>query len=371
MKNIKPTISIIALTIVSANTMAAGLSLSQIGTVSSVATAGVAGVSNHEDASATITNAAGLSGIDVSSLVVAGQLLHVKSEFERDDQKQGTTSEGNQFIPHLSYAKRINDSWVAGIALHSPGGLGVAYSNGLSGGAVNMVQENKITMLNLTASASYQVNDQLSLGAGVIAQYAGMEVATMNKIIEGSEINPTFSLSAQYELTDKTRVGINYQHGTKHDVALENSIQGLDQMAVNWPSSVEFGVSQQLTDSLTLLASTNWQSWSDYDADYDNTLGAGIAAQYQMGSWLLQTGMSIDSSPVDKQYRDVALPLDQQWRLGVGAEKMLKSGSKIGIAYQFQHLGDGAIDSEALEFLRANGAYSENRVHFITFSYRY
>ncbi len=371
MKNSKFTLPMTALALVSSNVLAAGLSLSQIGTASSIATAGVAGVTNNQDASATVTNAAGLAGIEDSSLMLGGQLLNVKSQFDRDDQKQGTTSEGNQFIPHISYAKRLNEDWVAGVALHSPGGLGVAYSNGLSGGELNIVQENKITMLNLTASAAYQVNDKLSLGAGLIAQYAGVEVLAWEQTIQGSSINPTFSLSSQYQLSEQTRFGFNYQHGTKHDITLENNPANLSNMAINWPATVEFGISQKLSENLTLLASSNWQSWSDYDVDYDNTFGAGLAAQYQMGSWLLQTGFSMDSSPVDKQHRDVALPLDKQWRLGLGAEKTLKSGSKFAIAYQFQHLGDGEIESQGFEPLRANGAYSENRVHFITFSYHY
>lgn len=371
MNNMKRVLSMIALSVLSQKVMAAGLSLSQIGTATSVATAGVAGVTNNQDASATVSNAAGLSGIEDSSLMLGAQFLNVKSQFDRDDQKQGTSSEGNLFIPHISYAKRLNESWVAGVALHSPGGLGVAYSNGLSGGPMDIVKENKITMLNLTASAAYQVNDKLSLGAGLIAQYADVEVLAWDKSVSGSTVSPTFSLSSQYQASGQTRLGINYQHGSKHDISLEDSVANLNNMESNWPAIIDIGISHMLSENLTILASAHWQSWSDYDADYDDTFGAGVAAQYQMGSWLLQTGISADSSPVDKQHRDVALPLDKQWRLGLGAEKTLKSGSTLGIAYQFQHLGEGEIESQGFEPLRANGSYSENRVHFITFSYHY
>ncbi|RTR31645.1 OmpP1/FadL family transporter [Shewanella atlantica] len=350
--------------------MAAGLSLSQIGTADSVATAGVAGVTNNSDAAATITNAAGLSGIEDSNMMLGGQLLDVRSHFEPEE-GESTRSSGLQFIPHLSYAKRLNEDWVAGIALHSPGGLGVAYSNGIAGGAQNIIKENKITMLSLTASAAYQVNEQLALGASIITNYAGVEASVFDRTVTGKQLAPTFALSAQYQLSEKTRIGANYQHGSEHDIEFDEAILGIQGMAINWPATFDIGIDHQLTEKLNIMANAKWQSWSDYDANYQDTYSAGIAAGYQAGDWLWQAGFSIDSSPVDAEYRDVVLPLDKQWRLGIGAEKTLASGAKLGIAYQYQNLGDAEIASQGRELLRPSGEYSENRVHFITLSYQF
>ncbi len=142
-----------------APSFAGGLALSQIGTAESVATAGVAGVTNNRDSSAVISNPAGLSGIENNSTVLGVQYLNSESEFERN-LGGGTTAKSDQVLPHLSFAQRINENWVAGLSVHSPGGLGVEYSNGLTGGVngASLVDENSIEMLNLTASASYQVN---------------------------------------------------------------------------------------------------------------------------------------------------------------------------------------------------------------------
>ncbi|GAL26773.1 long-chain fatty acid transport protein [Vibrio variabilis] len=49
----------------------------------------------------------------------------------------------------------------------------------------------------------------------------------------------------------------------------------------------------------------------------------------------------------------------------------MSSGSKVGVAYQYQHLGQGEITSSDYQVFRPNGQYDSNRVHFVTLSYRY
>ncbi|ABV87051.1 OmpP1/FadL family transporter [Shewanella pealeana] len=362
--------------LIATSVSAAGLGLSQIGTAESVATAGAANVTNNRDASAVVTNPAALSGITDSSTVIGVQYLDVKSEFEREAMGEGTTGTAGQFMPHLSYAKRLNDDWVAGIAMHSPGGLGMSYDNGVAGGPANIINENNIAIVNITASASYQLNDKLSLGASVIAQYADLQIDLFQgteqaNTIAGNNWTPSFALGAMYQLSDSTNLGLTYNYGGKHELALATHLPEPQSMDVNWPQSVDLGIEHQLTSDLTLMMSANWQQWSRYNDKYTDTWGAGMALSYQLNEWTLQSGLSFDSSPLDSADRDVVLPLDKQWRFGLGALKTLDSGSVLGIAYQYQSLGDGHIDGTtngSLNPIQPQGFYSENRIHFITVS---
>ncbi|WP_051303541.1 OmpP1/FadL family transporter [Psychromonas aquimarina] len=350
-----------------APSFAGGLALSQIGTAESVATAGVAGVTNNRDSSAVISNPAGLSGIEHNSTVLGVQYLNSESEFERN-LGSGTTAKSDQFLPHLSFAQRINENWVAGLSVHSPGGLGVEYSNGLTGGVngASLVDENSIEMLNLTASASYQVNQQLALGASIIAQYASVSTefsaGQEQGDIDADNWSPSFALGAVYQASDATHLGLTYNYGGKHKLDLDTAITGLNEQDLNWPQSIEAGLQHQVNQDLALMLSANWRQWSRLGDDFKDTYGAGIAMSYQMSDWTVQTGFSIDSSPLNSKDRGHALPLDQQWRLGVGGTKTLSNGMGLGLAYQYQSLGDGDITGSLLN----KGHYDTNRVHFIT-----
>ncbi len=358
---------------ISSTVSAGGLSLSQLGTAQSVATAGVANVTNNSDSSAVIANPAGLSGVKSDSMMLGMQYLDIGSEFERTAVGEGTSGSAGQFMPHFSYAKRLNDDWVAGIGMHSPGGLGITYDNSVAGGVSNIVNENYISMVNVTASASYQVNDKLSLGASLIAQYADIRVELFQgtgqeNTIEGNNWAPSFSLGAIYQLSAKTKLGLSYDYGGKHDLDLATRLPEPQTMDVNWPQSVEFGIAHQISSDFTFMVNATWQQWSRFNDKYSDTWGGGIALSYQLRDWTLQSGFSVDSSPLNSANRDVVLPLDQQWRFGLGAMKTLDSGSVLGIAYQYQSLGDAEIDGDVYNPIQPEGYYSDNRIHFVSVS---
>ncbi|GLS91171.1 long-chain fatty acid transporter [Psychromonas marina] len=351
----------VSLLILTSASYAGGLSLSQIGTTQSTATAGVSNVTNNRDASAVVANAAGLSGIEDSSFMFGLQYLDINSDFEGDNRGATNSSEG-LVIPHISYAKRFNEQWVGGVALHSPGGLGLEYDNGIAG--LGRIESSTITTLNISASASYQVNDRFALGGSVIAQYGGLQT----QLARGQEVDiddwsPSFSLSSLYQINESTHIGAVYNYGVQYD--LDTSVGNKElSREINWPQSVELGVQHQISNNLNVMVNANWQQWSQFAKGYDDTYGAGIAFSYQLNSWRLHSGFSADSSPLSAENRGHALPLDAQWRLGLGAEKKLENEMTLGLAYQYQSLGDGEITDMGL----LNGKYNNNRIHFITAS---
>ncbi|RJG48421.1 OmpP1/FadL family transporter [Motilimonas pumila] len=359
----------------------AGLSLSQMGTAESLATAGVTGVVNNRDSSAVVTNPAGLTGIDDYSYHVGLQYLDLSQHFEGDQLYASADSTSNQLLPHLSYAKRINDDWVAGIALHAPGGLGLEYASGALGGVgdLTILDESAISAVNLTASVGYQVNEQLSLGASLIGQYSDFSMTffkghSREQEVSDSDFRLSFSLGAQYQI-DKWLFGLTYSSGTEHkydDLAFTTINGGEIVIAekMRTPRSVVLGAEYALTPQTHLSAKVNWEQWSRFgdslDRDYQDTFGIGAAVRHDLGSWTLMAGASYDSSPIDSaSQRTIDLALDEAWRIGVGAETQVWGDKTLGIAYQYSDLGEAKIDGVA------QGSFTKNRLHFITASLKY
>ncbi|MEZ9417227.1 long-chain fatty acid ABC transporter, partial [Vibrio sp. 10N.286.49.E1] len=48
----------------------------------------------------------------------------------------------------------------------------------------------------------------------------------------------------------------------------------------------------------------------------------------------------------------------------------LESGNKLGLAYQYQNNGTADIAADNVT-LQPTGSYEDNRIHFVTLSYRH
>ncbi|MCL9774801.1 OmpP1/FadL family transporter [Vibrio methylphosphonaticus] len=349
---------------------AGGLNLSQIATAKSVGTAGAGNITTN-DASAVITNAANLSEIEESAWILGVQYLNVESNFVRDDNSASSTGTNQQVLPHLSFASRLNDKWVAGIALHADGGVGIKYSQGVGATPYELINENSISALNLTTSLAYQINDQLSLGSSLILQHASLKAQGLKgRELKGDSLATGFGLSANYQVSEDTQFGIRYQSQFDHDLSFDSNNDLRISPNLTWVKSLGLGVRQSVTQNLDLLVSTNMEGWQDYDEKYSTTYSVGVGVEYVYDDWLLYSGVSGDTSPVSSQNRDVLLPLDAQWRIGLGAERKVSHDLHLGLSYQYQNLGDGEIDANSGLF-QPSGRYDTNRVHFITLSLRY
>lgn len=349
---------------------AGGLNLSQIATTKSVGTAGTGNVT-AKDASAVITNAAALSSIEDDAWILGVQYLDVKSTFVRSDSQAETTGSSGSVLPHLSYAARLNERWVTGAALHAAGGIGVEYSQGVGANPALLIKENSIAAVNLTSSLSYELTDTLSLGGSLILQHASLKTeAIQDRTLEGDSLELGFGLSVNHHITHTTQLGISYQSKFDHDLELDKANDFGVSSELTWVRSFNLGVQHVLNEDLALLLSTNLETWQDYDEKYSTTYSLGVGVEYTYEDWLLYTGISGDTSPLDSHNRDVLLPLDQQWRIGVGAERKISSDLHLGLSYQYQDLGKAEIDANSGLF-QPTGSYSTNRVHFITLSLRH
>lgn len=346
---------------------AAGLALSQIGTADSVASAGVAGVTNNNDSAAVITNAAGITGINGFAYQVGLEYLDINQKYEEQTSGRSLSASSEMLIPHLSMVSQIDERWYYGLALYAPGGLALSYSDGLIGASV--IDSSEITVVNFDGAIAYKVSDSFSFGVTGIAQYAKMKF-TLSAGDESSDhdTNLSFALGAQYQVSSEVLLGLNYNASVHHDLSqLPDSV--IDQDLV-WPMMTSLGVDYQFNKQLTLNASLNWEQWSEFgdsfDRNYDDTLGGGVSASYQFADWRLLGGVHYDQSPIkNAENRTIDMPLDETLRIGIGAEWSLSQGQSIGVAYQYMDLGDGDTD-----WLTQRYSFSTNNIHFLTVSFK-
>ena len=140
------------------------------------------------------------------------------------------------------------------------------------------------------------------------------------------------------------------------------------------PQLVRGDVFWLATETVNLMLGAGWENWST-SAVVPLTTG-GVSTQAQLGlkdtwklrggvhyrlnnAWLLQTGVSYDSSAVDTPDRLAALPLDRQWRVGIGTIHQWTQFLQLGLSFQWTSLGEAPLDNNVVK-----GKYGTNDVFF-------
>ncbi|MGI9276170.1 MAG: OmpP1/FadL family transporter [Endozoicomonas sp.] len=371
-------LTLLALPLFSLNAFAGGIILSEVATFDSLSSAGVGNALNRNDASAAMTSPAGLTAIEDSSYSLGVQYIDAAFDFRGEQSDLGavkTKASSKQFAPSLAYAQRVSDSTVLGASLHVDGGLGMEYSNGLSG--LNIVDEMSISTINVNFAAGFQATENLSLGGALVVQHvvADLEatVADQRLKADGSSTDLGFMLSAMYDLSDDTYISANYKSQVDHDYKLKPN-HNLPRQAkeTSWPAVVDLGISHNLTDQLNLKVRAAYEDWKAYgkadDKTMENVYSLGVALSYTQDSWTYQTGLRYDTEMMKKKNMTSDLSVGRQWLFGLGAEKTLNNNHRIGLAYEYRDMGQPSVNYKLPE---VDGEFTRNRLHFLSLSYAY
>jgi len=139
----------------------------------------------------------------------------------------------------------------------------------------------------------------------------------------------------------------------------------------------------QATDDLAFSfggAFENWSALEDTDLDlgpvesevhlgFKDTWKLRGGVHYQLNErWMVQTGLSYDSSALNTSDRTPALPIDEQWRWGIGGTYAWSESTTIGFGFQYLNLGRGNIDNTAIPF---KGDYKDNEILFFMLNFNF
>ena len=149
-----------------------------------------------------------------------------------------------------------------------------------------------------------------------------------------------------------------------------------------FPQVVRVGAYHELDDQWALLATVGWEDWSEFDSltvataagaadlptGWEDTYHFSGGVHYRpKQDWLLQAGITYDTSPVSSSDRAAYLPMDRQIRVAVGAQRQWSDRMKFGGAFEYIDLGDATINDPNLLI----GDYETNRLFVFSLNLAY
>jgi len=394
--------------------LAGGIMLYEVGTDSTgLANAGAA--ARAQGPSTIASNPAGMSYLPGTQITGGLQVLYGDLSYDRDS---GTNTPGSgngnalDPIPGGSFfiTHEIDDRWSVGFGQYSDFGLAVNYENDWSGRY--FTQNSSLLGLSLVPSVAYRFNQQWSVGVGVKAMYGMLQAQTA---IDRSPLGFTDRPDGQYKYKDGTwgygaNVGVIYapQTGTrvgmtytskvslnfedrldvKGDGRLLDRINNTNtKLDMTVPQTITLSFYQQLDRQWALLASANWQNWSEFgaigvqvdttaagarsttiNAGFKDTWHLSLGAQYQASEkWLWNVGMAYDSSAVSDSNRSVIVPMNESWRIATGATYALNKDTDVNVSWAMVWLGDMPVDqTKAVSGNRISGQFDNAWIQALT-----
>jgi long-chain fatty acid transport protein len=363
-----------------------------------------------EDASTVYYNPAGMMLLEGQQVKAGVNMVAPSTEFniKSADASLGTNESGNAavtaYVPNLYYTNKLNDKWAVGFGITAPFGMTVEYDEDWVG-RYDAVTSDVLT-ININPAVAYRVNDKLSVGAGVSAQYIDATLSSMvdagSKIAEslasntdydilvensGDDWGYGFNLGLIYEITKSTRIGLNYRSEYKHTLEgtvecdIPETISGNAALAdafatafatqgiiadITLPAAASLSVYHQLTDKLALLADISWTQWSSFEEltiSFENYIGTedntesttvenwddswrySIGAIYQYSDALtLRTGLAFDETPISDDYRTPRIPGADRYWLTFGLSYNITNAISVDAAYAHIFVDDASMD---------------------------
>ena len=315
------------------------------------AAAGGSGLASMFWNPATMTNYAGIqSSVSLFAIVPYGEITPAAGTSPFLTRFGGTGSSGDMaqdaILPSAYGSWQVAEKVWIGLAINTPFGLVTQNPHNWSGQIYG--RTSRVSSMNATPTVAYQVNDWLSLGAGL--QIMQFKVRLTNAVspvadaasaeLKGDDTAFGFTAGATIKPMAGTEIGIGYRsqvkpklEGTLYNPAVASTFN--IKSDVTLPEQVTVGLRQKITNDFTLLAGYEWTGWGAFGRfpvisnsgvtsgatltslifDYKNSWFASIGGEYAWNDNLvLRAGLGYEKSPITSETRSVRLPdSDRIW----------------------------------------------------------
>lgn len=354
--------------------------------------------SNIHDATIVYGNPAGMSFLDRAQVTAGGTYLNVNTDLSNVEANRtldsgvafGGAPNGSQIpvgsipggndgdmvpgtlIPFAFYAHPVSDQLAFGFGVYAPFGSKTDYEDDFQGRYFGNYTEVKVVSAQPTVS--YRFNDQWSVGAGV--SYNRVEGELRRQIPSGASYDPAadvdlrvdgddeawgYNLGVIYRPVPETTLGLTYR--SKVDYELEGDFSATDPMGnvlrsdsanldLTTPETVNFSLTQQMTDRLKLMFGASWVRWSHFDEirvvndqsgpitdelqNYSNAWAFATGGEYQLTKTLaLRAGVTLDFTPTSDDERSVRIPSDDRRIFSLGAGWSPTPDLTVDVAYSY------------------------------------
>jgi len=280
--------------------------------------------------------------------------------------------------PNLYYTYNPGNGWVYGIGINAPFGMATEYDDGWVGRYHALKSD--VKTININPSVAYRVNENLSLGAGVNAQYLDAELSNAvdfgsiafaqsggalgtptqqdgKVVLKADDWAYGFNLGALYEFSKATRVGVSYRSRMEYtvegdaDFTVPASITALPVVGagltaafadtpakadITLPDSASVSVYHRLNPQWALMADVTWTHWSVFDelrVEFDSGLADNVTNESWEDNWrysvgatfnpneqlTLRGGLAYDETPIPDAHRTPRIPGSNRFWVALGA----------------------------------------------------
>jgi long-chain fatty acid transport protein len=291
-------------------------------------------------------------------------------------------------VPALFGTWAIDPQWSVGLAINGPFGLATEWDNRWAGQFHAIRSE--IKTLNINPSASFKINNMVSVGAGLSYQQleaeltnavpgtpsgplpGGLVGAIQNPVVgtvKGDDWGWGWNLGVLFDFGQGSRLGVTYRSKISYTIEGDLTYSGAAPLApaaqavkeqVELPDTFSIGGSHQVNSQWRVLADYSWTGWSSIQSldiqsastgarvtgvelKFKDSWRVGLGAEYQLNQpWLLRAGLAYDTSPVQDEYRTPRLPDSDRIWLAFGARYQPSPTMWFDFGYTYLFVDDAS-----------------------------
>jgi long-chain fatty acid transport protein len=405
---IKTSLSL-AVTLASTQLFASGFALNEQ-SISGMGTGFAGRSSSVDDASIVYGNPAGMSRLKRQQVTVGMAAIDAKTDISDARGRRTGTNDGDMVpftaVPMGFYVNPVDDHWAFGLGVYAPFGLITDYENSFQG--KNFGSKSQVKVVTFQPTVSYAFNDKVSIGFGpTINRISGVLESALNLPqvpgsgdgrvqVKGDDIGYGFNVGLMVQATDTTNLGLTYHSKVTYKLEGHTEVTpgaGIPprllgagrydaKLSLDTPESVDFSLTQKLTDDWKVSAGSTWTRWSrlkaitvensgvttaggaaapqlvgtiNEDQNWHDTWAYAIGTSYQLNKqWVLRTGLTWDQSPTNNTDRSPRIPTGDRTIFSIGAGWSPTDDITVDVAYSY-------LDEEKVSVNRTNAlgqAYS-------------
>lgn len=311
-----------------------------------------------DDGSAIYYNPAGIgqgdgTRVEVSLAAISPELRYTTPGGANE------SSTKKALAPALFITRRLTDRLSAGLGVYAPYARDAELQDDLINGFA--WQRSKMVRTDLSAVVSWQMNDTLSIGGGLVAGFsqvdrsipAGPGVRIADKI-DGTGFSGIVGLL--WQAGDRVKAGATYRSGMSidHDGQRTMTIAGVATTSnaraeIRYPASFGLGIAFSPSENLTLALDVDWTGWSSMDQvttrtdswpdsttqlSGRNSRDVRIGGEYRLpAGWSVRAGYAYIQGAFPDTHITPSQPDGDGHELGLGVGRKLGNW-RFDLAYQ-------------------------------------
>ena len=256
---------------------------------------------------------------------------------------------------------QLMDKLWLGLSVNTP--FGLVTQNPVASTGKYYGLTSKVASIDVAPTLAYQVNDWLSLGAGVRVMNFKVRLTSAGGILEGDDTAYGFTGGVTMKPWKGGEIGLGYRSSLSPKLSGTIATSSVTNISSNMklPEQITIGLRHQLTNDFTVLAGYEWTHWGAFTRfpvlatsgatattlyfDYRDSWYASFGGEYKWNKDLtLRAGLGFETSPITDATRSVRLPDSNRTWTTVGASYSVNDKLTLDASYAHLFAKSGSIN---------------------------